>query len=133
MFVMLQTAVVLVQQWLYSLQAAIASAVSFTVGGIIPLLGGVFIGDPWIRLAVVAVSLCGLHCMHALEASGPSVYDAVPETEQQKWLAPQVLGVVALAVFGAIGAWLGERCSCSSQWSASDSGNSMDREHDAYA
>ena len=49
-----------------SLQAAIASAVSFTIGGIIPLLGGVFIGDPWIRLAVVAVCLFSLRCMHAL-------------------------------------------------------------------
>ena len=31
--------------------------ISFTVGGIIPLLGGVFIRDPRIRLAVVAVSI----------------------------------------------------------------------------
>ena len=44
-------------------QAAIASAVSFTVGGIIPLLGGVFIGDPWIRLAVVAVGFVLRLCM----------------------------------------------------------------------
>ena len=51
----------LVEHCCVPLQAAIASAVSFTVGGIIPLLGGVFIKDPWIRLAVVAVSLSLLH------------------------------------------------------------------------
>ena len=39
------------------MQAAIASMISFTVGGIIPLLGGVFIRDPRARLASVAVSL----------------------------------------------------------------------------
>jgi hypothetical protein len=41
-------------------QAAFASMISFTVGGIIPLLGGVFIGDPRIRLVVVAVSILQL-------------------------------------------------------------------------
>ncbi|CAK0778924.1 hypothetical protein CVIRNUC_004667 [Coccomyxa viridis] len=53
-------------------QAAFASMISFTIGGIIPLLGGVFIRNPRARLASVAV-----------------------------------LGVLALALFGAIGAWLG--------------------------
>ena len=42
---------------LLDLQAAAASAVSFLIGGVIPLLGGVFITDPRIRLAVVAVSI----------------------------------------------------------------------------
>lgn len=36
----------------------------------------------------------------------------VTDAEQHGWLALQVLGVIALAVFGAIGAWLGECCPC---------------------
>ena len=48
------------------MQAAFASMISFTVGGIIPLLGGVFIRDPRIRLAVVAVSMLQLFSMLGL-------------------------------------------------------------------
>lgn len=37
------------------LQAALASLLAFTVGGIVPLVGGFFISDPRIRLATVSV------------------------------------------------------------------------------
>ncbi len=37
------------------LQAALASLLAFTVGGIVPLIGGFFISDPRIRLATVSV------------------------------------------------------------------------------
>jgi hypothetical protein len=37
------------------LQAAFASLLAFSVGGIVPLIGAIFITDPRIRLATVSV------------------------------------------------------------------------------
>ena len=43
--------------------------ISFTVGGIIPLLGGVFIRDPRARLASVAVRLPSCACCEEAPAA----------------------------------------------------------------
>ena len=45
----------MIRDAVYMAQASIASLLAFSVGGIIPLLGGIFITDPRIRLAVVLV------------------------------------------------------------------------------
>lgn len=42
--------------WFVRLQAALASLIAFTVGGVLPLLAAVFIRDSRIRLYVVLVS-----------------------------------------------------------------------------
>ncbi|EIE25830.1 DUF125-domain-containing protein [Coccomyxa subellipsoidea C-169] len=64
-------------------QAAAASLLAFSIGGVVPLVGAIFITDPRIRLATV-------------------LEQRVSDAE-----CLQVLATFALLTFGATGAWLG--------------------------
>ena len=89
------------------LQAALASLVAFTVGGVLPLLAAVFIRDARIRLYVVLVSEtphCQLWCCPACRTS---MGEGVPKRVPMDCLCLQALATVELLAFGAIGAWLG--------------------------
>lgn len=83
------------------LQAALASAATFAVGALMPLLVALLVPEQYLIAAIAGVSLCALALLGGLAAKVGGA---------NKWqgaLRVCVWGAIAMGLTGAVGHWLG--------------------------
>jgi VIT1/CCC1 family predicted Fe2+/Mn2+ transporter len=81
------------------LQAALASAASFSVGAALPLLVVIFVFGAWLTSAVAAVSLISLGCLGALAAKTGGAGIVAGATRVLGWSA---LAMLVTAIIGRL-------------------------------